>query len=192
MTGEFTPNGRRYAEVQANPYASIEEAKRELDAFQKEVSALRLKYRLVDLFVVFTAGTREGAVQSMFGFGDRLKWPVLLATAFATEKAWLDRYLRTLTGGAEPEDDDEPEPSAPQSERERAHEKARHTFPYADCPICWPQKAPAPAREGPRPLRYQFGPGPYSDADKRALEEAHTALDHPGPFKECDICWGQF
>ncbi len=99
------PNPERYREM-SKPFPTAEAANTALDAFYKDLGALRVKHRLADVYVVASVNVlaEDGDEMQTVGrmmWGDELKALMLTAWAMGTEQAMHEeRVGRLLKAGA--------------------------------------------------------------------------------------------
>lgn len=102
---EFVSDPERYRRASV-PHESPAKAQGALDAFCDELSALRLKYRIRDLYAICNVGVVEsdGSETTMHGttgFGSQSLWASMTAYAFGKEKALQEKKLRDLVAAGE-------------------------------------------------------------------------------------------
>lgn len=100
LSGGFKPDPERYRKA-SEPHASPEAAVEALNAFVDEVAELRVKYRVTNLLLVYTAGminvdgTEQHAMGSG-GFGNQAAWEGMAAFAYGKEKTLREQRIREL------------------------------------------------------------------------------------------------
>jgi hypothetical protein len=98
--GDFVSNPARYREA-SQPHASPEAAAQALSEFFKELSSLRLKHRIRDLYCVaqlaiVEAGGEEEVRASTMGFGNDDSFEGLAAMAYGYERKRREERIGRL------------------------------------------------------------------------------------------------
>ena len=96
----FDPNPGLYREL-STPYASVDEANKNLKAFWDDLAEIRKKHRIADLQVVIRVSAlsedgEEGVSIIHGGYGDQTKWESMLAYAFGMESAYRQERTAEL------------------------------------------------------------------------------------------------
>ena len=86
----FVPDCERYREA-SEPHPSVEAAEEAVKAFFDEVGALRVKYHMKDLLLVWGVAVIdpdgvEMASMGLSGFGNQALWESMAAFAYGVEK----------------------------------------------------------------------------------------------------------
>lgn len=103
LSDDFKPNEARYRKA-SQPHATPEVAQAALEEFYDEVSELRVKYQIRDLYMIYNAAVllpdgEEKVATGTAGFGDAHIWESMLAAAYGTEKRKREETLRQLLAG---------------------------------------------------------------------------------------------
>ena len=98
--GEFENNLDRYRKA-GEPHTSPAAAETAIRAFYDELSELRVKHKIKDLYVIYNIAViekdgKETALSGMTGFGTQSLWVSMTACAFGAEKASHERTIRRL------------------------------------------------------------------------------------------------
>ena len=101
--GGFEPDAARYRKA-SEPHESSEAASKAIKAFYDEVSELRVKYKMRDLFLIWTVceidenGDEVVSVGSS-GFGNQSMWLSMVATAYGALREKHETLMKRLISG---------------------------------------------------------------------------------------------
>ena len=98
--GDFEENQSRYRKA-SEPHESPKAAKEAIAEFYDELSALRVKYQIKDLYVIYNVALleengEETCATGTTGFGTQSLWVAMTACAYGAEKAHHERNIRRM------------------------------------------------------------------------------------------------
>ena len=98
----FIEDVERYAKA-SRPHESVEDCNKAIENVFDEVMALREKYHIENILVVYTVNINEegntGSSMGMFGGGNHTMFESMAAFAFGAEKQRREEKIRGLLSG---------------------------------------------------------------------------------------------